>query len=193
MLLIMIGPPGAGKGTQAKRLVEHLAIPHLSTGDLLRQNIAADNELGKLVAPVISKGGLVPDQMVMDMVAKRLADPDCQVGCLLDGFPRTLKQAELLADLLESRQLHIDLVLELFVPDDVLVGRLLERAKSHPHPRPDDTPDTIPRRLAAYHQQTEPILGYYRDRDMLASIDGIGTMNEVFERILDAIKDSQAK
>ena len=193
MLLILIGPPGAGKGTQARRLVDALAVPHLSTGDLLRQNIAAGNELGALAEPIISRGGLVPDHLVLDMVASRLAEPDCSSGCLLDGFPRTLRQAESLDELLNQRDKQVDLVVELSVPDDILIQRLLQRAKSGPTPRADDTPDTIPRRLEAYHLQTEPILDYYRQQQLLESIDGLGTMDEVFERIMEGVRAAQSR
>lgn len=190
MILILIGPPGAGKGTQAKRLVSELDIPHLSTGDLLRKNIRAKTDLGLKAEPIISAGGLVSDELVMNMVAWRMEEPDCHAGCLLDGFPRTIVQAQSLDEFLETQSRCIDLVIELHVPDEALMDRLLERAKSHPTPRADDTPDTIPKRLKAYHQQTEPILAFYQKRDMLASIDGQGSMDEVFERIMHSVKQA---
>lgn len=188
MLLILIGPPGAGKGTQAKRLVTKFDIPHLSTGDLLRENIVQGTDLGVLASPIISKGGLVPDDLVMDMVGKRMDQDDCRDGCLLDGFPRTIVQAEALENFLKSESRPIRLVIELYVPDDILVERLLERAKTGPTPRADDTRETIPNRLNAYHNLTRPILSYYESRNLLARIDGLGTMDEVFDRILKAIE-----
>lgn len=188
MILILIGPPGAGKGTQAKKLVAELDIPHLSTGDLLRQNIKDGTELGALAEPIITKGGLVPDNLMMNMVAWRLEEPDCVQGCLLDGFPRTIVQANELDDFLQTQRRQVDLVVELKVLDEDLHSRLLDRAQNGPTPRADDTPDTIPLRLKAYHAQTEPILDFYRDRGILASINGIGSIEEVFGRIMDSVK-----
>ena len=182
MFIVFIGPPGAGKGTQAARLIELLGIPHVSTGDLLRQAISDGTELGKQASQYMQAGKLVPDELVLGMIDQRLNDPALQKGCLFDGFPRNVDQAEALDKLLEKRGTPLDLVLEIQVDRDELIRRLLARK------RPDDTPETIEHRLEVYRDETAPVLDYYRKRGLLKSVDGSGTPDEVFERIRQCVE-----
>ena len=177
MLIIFIGPPGSGKGTQAERLCQRLGIQHLSTGDMLRATIAAETDLGVQAAGCLQRGELVPDQLVVDMVDETLAQSPYAEGCLLDGFPRSLSQAEALDGLLESRQIGISQVLELEVDQPELIERLLARK------RPDDTLETIKNRLQVFQNQTSPLLDYYRQRGLLASVNGNGTVDQVEDRV----------
>jgi adenylate kinase len=181
MLIIFIGPPGSGKGTQAERLCQRLGIQHLSTGDMLRATIAAEADLGVQAAGCLQRGELVPDQLVVDMVDETLAQSPYAEGCLLDGFPRSLSQAEALDGLLESRQIGISQVLELEVDQPELIERLLARK------RPDDTLETIKNRLQVFQNQTSPLLDYYRQRGLLASVNGNGTVDQVEDRVQSAL------
>ena len=181
MLIIFIGPPGSGKGTQAERLCQRLGIQHLSTGDMLRATIAAETDLGVQAAGCLQRGELVPDQLVVDMVDETLAQSPYAEGCLLDGFPRSLSQAEALDGLLESRQIGISQVLELEVDQPELIERLLARK------RPDDTLETIKNRLQVFQNQTSPLLDYYRQRGLLASVNGNGTVDQVEDRVQSAL------
>ena len=180
MRIVLIGPPGAGKGTQAKRLVNELQIPHLSTGEMLRAGRDNGTELGILAAQYIDRGQLAPDELVVGIVDQRLQEPDCKNGYLLDGFPRTVPQADALDELLQKRNTKLDLVLELNVTENELIERLLQRK------RPDDTRETIAERLQVYQKQTKPLLEYYTDRGLLATIVGEGTPEEVYERLREA-------
>jgi adenylate kinase len=181
MLIVLLGPPGAGKGTQSKRLAQHLGVPHLSTGDLFRQGKEQGTALGKLADTYMKAGKLVPDPLVMKIVGERVEQPDCASGCLFDGFPRTIGQAETLDAFLSDRGTPLDLALNLAADEKALVKRLIERGKVE-H-RSDDTPETIANRMDVYRAQTAPLLEYYSQRGLLTSIDGMGTPDEVFARI----------
>jgi len=187
MRIIFIGPPGAGKGTQCKRLAAYLNIVHLSTGDLLRATKSA-SALGRLVASYIDSGRLAPDYLVMRIVIRQLEQTAARSGCLFDGFPRTLNQAQLLDEYLAANQQKLDLVIDLHVRQDELVARLLKRAQVE-H-RPDDTRETIASRLRIFHSQTAPLLDYYQDRGMVRRIDGMQSPDEVFSQI-QACVDAQ--
>ncbi|MFP6752212.1 MAG: adenylate kinase [Pirellulaceae bacterium] len=179
MLVIFIGPPGSGKGTQASRLCEHLSIAHLSTGDMFRAAIQEETELGLQAQQYMDRGELVPDQLVVEMVAEALRNAPYDDGCLLDGFPRSLPQAEALDQILAGEGKQVDVVLELDVDDGILIERLLARK------RPDDTLDTIHNRLKVYQEQTSPLLNYYRERSLLTTVNGEGTVDEVHSEILE--------
>jgi adenylate kinase len=181
MRIILIGPPGAGKGTQCQRLVEFLGIPHLSTGEMLRTAVRAGTPEGLQAAGFMANGQLVPDDIIVGMVTRRLEAADCRDGCLLDGFPRTLHQAETLDDLLERRAMSVDGVIELAVPRDELVRRMLARG------REDDDPEVFARRIESFEIQTAPLLDYYARQGKLASIDGLGTAEETFGRVRRAV------
>lgn len=185
MLIIFIGPPGSGKGTQAERLCQRLGITHLSTGDMLRAAIAAETALGLEAADYIQRGELVPDQLVVEMVGQVLDQPPSANGCLLDGFPRSLPQAEALDRLLESQQAGITRVLELEVDQPELIERLLARQRT------DDTLETIENRLQVFQNQTSPLLDYYRQRGLLATVSGSGTVEQVEDRIQAALPGQQ--
>lgn len=177
MRIVLIGPPGAGKGTQSQRIVENLNIPHLSTGDMLRQARQDDTKLGQLAAGYLQAGTLVPDPVIVQLVAERLERDACRQGCLLDGFPRTLGQARALDEYLSLRGLRLDATLEIHVPDDVLLKRLASRGRG------DDKIQTIEQRFRDFQAVTRPILAYYEKQGLLHRIDGVGTPDEVFERI----------
>ena len=181
MRLLIVGPQGAGKGTQAKLLAESLGIPHVSTGDLFRANLAGGTELGRLAKKYMDAGELVPDEVTQEMVADRVAQPDAKPGFLLDGFPRNIPQADWLAGMLEKIQTPIDVVVLLTAPDEVLLDRMLARG------RDDDTVEAIKRRLDIYHRETKPLTDYYGSR--VAHVDGVGTVDEVHERVLQAVRD----
>jgi adenylate kinase len=185
MLIVFIGPPGAGKGTQCKRLIDYLKVPHLSTGDLLRRAREENTPLGVMADSYMRNGRLVPDPLVMSIVGERLDQPDCRNGCLFDGFPRTTGQAEALDVYLKDRGTPLNVVLELKVDEKLLVERMLQRAKIEA--RPDDTPETIANRMEVYKKQTMPLLAYYTRQGLLASIQGDGTPDEVFARIREVI------
>jgi adenylate kinase len=185
MLIIFIGPPGAGKGTQAKRLVDYLQITHLSTGEILRQAKHEDTPLGRLASQYMDAGRLVPDPVVVDIVGKRLDNPEYRNGCMFDGFPRTVNQAASLDQYLAEKGRRLDLVLVLACNEDELVRRLLARAVLEK--RVDDTPETIRRRLQIYREQTEPLIEYYRDHGIVEMVDGIGSPDEVFSRIQQCV------
>jgi adenylate kinase len=177
MRMVFLGPPGVGKGTQSKRLTEHFGVPHLSTGDMLREARRGKTDLGLLAEKYMSQGKLVPDPLMLQLVEERLEQDSCRRGYLLDGFPRTLGQAQALDEFLRRGGFPLDVVLDLQADPDELVKRMAARG------RDDDQPDIVRRRLDEYARQTAPLSDYYRQRGMLVAIDGNGTPDEVFGRI----------
>lgn len=186
MRIILIGPPGAGKGTQCHKLLEYLKVPHLSTGEMLRAAIKSGTPEGLQARDYMDHGQLVPDPLVLGMVTKRLEAPDCRTGCLLDGFPRTLTQAEMLDDLMERRAMTIDGVIELAVPRDEFVRRMLARKRA------DDNPEIFHKRITSFEVQTAPLLDYYAAQGKLVSIDGLGSADEIFARVRQAVRQFEA-
>jgi adenylate kinase len=186
--IILVGPPGAGKGTQAKLLVEALGIPQVSTGDLFRFNLQNETELGKLARTYMDRGELVPDEVTVAMVKDRLSMDDCAGGAILDGFPRTLAQAEALDALLAELGGKIDIVPSIEVPQDDLVARLLNRAQLEG--RADDNEETIRTRMQVYENQTKPLLDYYGQRDLVAPVDGQQTIEAVQRDLIQVIEEA---
>ncbi len=184
-IIIFMGPPGAGKGTQAKLICEKLQIPQISTGEILRSAIKEGTELGKQAKTFIDKGELVPDSIVIGIVEERIKQDDCKNGFLLDGFPRTIKQAEELEKMLSNLNKKIDSVINLDVPEEELVKRLLNRAIIEN--RTDDTEPVIRNRMKTYFEQTHPLIEFYKNKGLLKNINGIGTIEEIFERILSVL------
>jgi adenylate kinase len=180
MRLVLVGPPGAGKGTQAVRLAERLEVPHISTGDLFRANLQQETALGLEAKRYMDAGELVPDTVTVAMVRDRLAGSDVDKGFILDGFPRTVSQAGSLHDMLVERGEDLDAVVELQVPVDLLVERLLARGRA------DDTEEVIRRRQQVYLDETAPLLDHYRDR--LVSVDAVGSVEEITDRVTDALR-----
>lgn len=175
--LIFLGPPGAGKGTQAKILADICQIPHISTGDILRNAKAEGTPLGKKAQSYMDRGELVPDQLILDLIRERLSQPDAQAGWILDGFPRNVNQATFLDTLLQGINQTYNQVVNLEVPDEILVARMLGRGRKEG--RADDTEEVISQRLKVYHQQTAPLIDYYSKRQHLVSIDGNRSLEEV--------------
>jgi adenylate kinase len=185
MRLLIMGPPGAGKGTQAKRIAEHYGIPAISTGDIFRAMKNADTPLARQVRAIMESGGYVSDEITNEIVKDRLAQPDCQKGFLLDGYPRTLQQVGTLDDYLAETGRPLDAVISLLADTDEVVARLLRRAEIDG--RSDDNEETIRVRLQVYAEQTEPLLDVYRSRGVLVEVDGLGPIDEVSERIFVAL------
>lgn len=184
--MVIVGPPGAGKGTQATRIAQAMGIPEISTGAIFRANIADGTELGKRAQGYIDAGNLVPDEVTDAMVRARLGQPDAAEGFLLDGYPRNVHQVTQLDQILADLGVQLDAVIELVIPDDAIVARLLRRAEIEG--RADDTEPVIRRRIEVYHQQTQPVVDAYADRDIVLKIDGVGEIAEVHDRIVSALK-----
>ena len=185
--LLIVGPQGSGKGTQGVRIAEAFGIPAISTGDVFRGAVAAGSELGRQVKAIIEAGDLVSDELTSAVVRDRLAQSDAADGFLLDGFPRNLAQVRDLDDFLAARHDELDAVIELVVPREESIARLSLRAEEQG--RTDDTEEVISNRLAIYERETAPILGVYRDRGIVDEIDGIGTLDEITERVLAALEE----
>ncbi len=181
MRVVLLGPPGAGKGTQAVRLAEKLGVPHISTGELFRNNINEGTPLGVRAKHYLDAGELVPSSLTNDLVDDRLNAPDVTGGFILDGYPRTIDQAKALHDMLERRGLKLDAVVELRVAEDVLVERLAARGRA------DDTEDIIRNRFRVYRDETAPLLDYYEHEHELKTVDAVGTLDEVFNRALQLL------
>jgi adenylate kinase len=183
--LIILGPPGAGKGTQASRIAEHLGIPAISTGDIFRAMKTAETPLADQLRAIMDSGGYVSDELTNAIVATRLTEPDCENGFLLDGYPRTVAQVGALDSELASTSRQLDAVISLLADVDEVVARLLKRAQIEG--RSDDNEDTIRVRLQVYAEQTAPLLEIYRARDILVEVDGLGPIDEVSERVFEAL------
>ncbi|PQO35638.1 adenylate kinase [Blastopirellula marina] len=191
MRIIFLGPPGVGKGTQSQKLVEFLNIPHISTGEMLREAIRNKTELGLKVAAQMEGGRLAADEIVVQLVRQRLAQPDCRNGYLLDGFPRTLPQAASLDLGLAVDDEAVDAVLNLTVDQDELLSRLMARAQKED--RGDDNEETIRNRMKVYDDMTSPLIAYYEEQQVLHRIDGIGSIDEVFDRIKTILEEVDRK
>jgi adenylate kinase len=191
MNLLLLGPQGSGKGTQAGRVSAEYGIPHVSTGDMFRSAIGSGSELGRRVEPILAAGDLVPDELTIELIRERLAQPDAWRGFVLDGFPRNLAQAEALDELLASIGRDLEAVLYFAVPDDVAMRRLLGRARAEG--RADDTPDVIARRLVIYHEQTEPLVEYYRARDRLVPLHAERSIDEVYAELQDVLEQLEGR
>jgi adenylate kinase len=190
MRFIIMGPPGAGKGTQAARIAESLGIPAISTGDIFRSNIRNETALGLLVKEILASGAYVPDNVTNDIVRDRLSQPDAQAGFLLDGYPRTKAQVTELDDMLACRGAALDAVLELTVDTDEIVQRLLKRAKTEG--RADDTEDVFRQRQDVYVKETAPLSAIYRDRGLLHQVDGMGDVDAVTARLEKILQAQQS-
>jgi adenylate kinase len=213
--VILLGPPGAGKGTQAKLLQEKFGVCQISTGDILRRAVAEKTDLGRQAAEYINRGALVPDAVILDLVAERLKEKDCEKGFILDGFPRTIPQAQGLEAVMQARGEALDRVLSVQVPHNIIVERLAERrtckdcgALYHAvfdvpkkpgtcdrcggvlYQREDDREETIAARLKVYDTQTAPLENYYRERGMLSAINGVGSVDEIYRRVTSALGES---
>jgi adenylate kinase len=186
MRLVLLGAPGSGKGTQAARLKEHLQVPHISTGDLLRAEVAAGSPLGLAAKEVMARGELVSDAILLGMLEDRLSRPDTAGGFILDGYPRNLAQADALDGLLTRLKQAFDYAVQLDVPMELLVERIAGRAKAEG--RADDSPESVRTRLKVYDDQTAPVIDYYRQHGQLTVVDGVGELDDVFTRILEAIQ-----
>ena len=212
MKIIMLGAPGAGKGTQAKKIADKYQVPHISTGDIFRANIKNGTELGMKAKTYMDQGLLVPDELVVDLVVDRLGQEDCVNGCVLDGFPRTIPQAESLDAALAAKGEAIDYAIDVDVPDENIINRMsgrracvacgatyhivhiptkvegiCDRCGEKLNLRDDDKPETVKKRLDVYHVQTQPLIDYYTSKNVLKSVDGTQDMEDVFQAIVDIL------
>lgn len=213
MKIVMLGAPGAGKGTQAKRIATKYGIPHISTGDIFRENIKANTTLGLKARVNMDQGLLVPDELVLELIMDRFKAPDCKAGYVLDGFPRTIPQAIALDEALDKNNDRIEYAIDVDVADEVIISRMagrraclncgrtyhVETLKSKVEGicdfcdtelvlRDDDKPDTVKKRLEVYHEQTQPLLDYYRKKDILHSVDGTGDIDKIYNEIIHLLK-----
>lgn len=197
MRIILLGPPGAGKGTQSERIVETFGIPQLSTGDMLRAAVAAQTDVGLKAKSIMESGGLVPDEVVVKIVADRIEEPDAKPGFILDGFPRTVAQAKALDAMLADKGLSLDTVVELVVDEDALVGRIAKRAQETRakggQVRKDDTPEVFKQRFDAYLTQTAPLSDYYNGTGHLQTVDGMKPIDAVTRDLVAALEPHRAK
>jgi len=190
MRLVLLGAPGSGKGTQAARLKDHLQVPHISTGDLLRAEVAAGTPLGLEAKAIMARGDLVSDEILLGMLEDRFSREDTKAGFILDGYPRNLAQAAALDALLKKLGVAFDAAVQLEVDNEQIIARLAGRAQAEG--RADDSPESVRHRLNVYDQQTAPVIAFYREHDQLTVVDGVGSLDEVFGRIVKAIGREQA-
>ncbi len=183
MNIILFGPPGAGKGTQAALITKKHGWPQLSTGDMLRAAVAANTKIGKKAKKIMDKGDLVPDDVVVKIISERIEEPDCSDGFILDGFPRTIPQAQALDKLLKKKKLKLDCVLEIQVDDAILLSRIESRIEESSESRSDDNAETLKKRLETYYEETAPLLPYYEEQGKLRTVDGMLSIEEVNEQI----------
>ena len=191
MNVLLLGPQGSGKGTQAKRIQAEYGIPHIATGDMLRTAMADGTELGRRVKPIVDSGQLVPDDLMIELIRARLGEPDAESGFVLDGFPRTSAQADALDAMLDEIDRALSIVFEFQLSDDAATERLLRRSELEG--RADDEPEAIAKRLALYHEQTEPLVGHYRLRGNLVGIHADGSIDEVFAEVQEALEQVTAR
>ena len=184
MNLILFGPPGAGKGTQAKILIDKFNIAQISTGDMLREEVSLNTDLGKAAKSIMDKGNLISDEIIISMIEKRIIKTDCKNGFILDGFPRTLKQAKNLDKLLKKMNLNINKVIEINVDEALLLKRIINRASETKSIRDDDNSDILKNRIIIYNKNTLPVLEYYKDLNKLKTVDGMQAIEKVSEDIL---------
>lgn len=187
MRIVLLGPPGAGKGTQAALIVQRFGIPHISTGEMLREQVASKTALGLKVQAIMDAGDLVTDEIIMDIVADRLSRSDCQKGFLLDGIPRTVNQAEMLTAILTKTNTPITRVVQITVPQEVIVDRIKKRGDVAGGARADDSAEVAVRRYQVYVTQTAPVATYYRAQGCLVEVNGVGAVEEVFERVCSSL------
>ena len=191
MKIILFGPPGAGKGTQAKYLIERYGIVQISTGDMLRDAVIKGSEIGKEVKSIMEKGELVSDEIIMSLISDRIVQEDCKKGFILDGFPRTLEQAISLDKILEDKSLHIDHVIQIDVEERLLLNRINKRASENKNVREDDNSEILANRLIVYNKQTIPVLEHYEKNNKLKKVDGMLSIDEVFNQILNILENNE--